>query len=168
MLTSDLRAVPPASLCTKEGPSAQGWQVRCCGASPVLTMNLSKWRQCPSPLRQGGEATGSHPPELRGQRGRQVRPGRGEPGPRLAGSGTDSHRSLEAERGPPRALTDPRPHPQAPHQLPKAEQQGSNPCVRRGREEGPFRDLLSGAELGAQVPELEPDPRPWGSLELGL
>lgn len=46
MLTSDLRAVPPASLCTKEGPSAQGWQVRCCGASPVLTMNLSKWRQC--------------------------------------------------------------------------------------------------------------------------
>ena len=84
-----------------------------------------------SPLRQGGEATGSYPPELRG-RGATRSALDGEPGPRLAGSGTDSHGSLEAKRGPPRGLPDPRLHPQAPCQLPKAEQQGRDPMCLEG------------------------------------
>ena len=138
MLTSDLWAVPPASLCAKEIPSAQGWQGRS-REPPILTMKLSKRSQClPHCVRVAGPR-GATPQNCEAE---------GPPGPPWMGSlGPGWQGVAQIPMGPWRPSEDPRGAPQIPGftlrhlaSFPRQSSKGETPCVWRGREDGLFRD----------------------------
>lgn len=146
----------------KGGPLSSGLAGEVLWSLPRPHDEAEQMEAVSSPLRQGGEATGSHP---------QNREARGATRSALDGEsrGPGWQGVARIPTGPWRPSEDPRGASQIPGltlrrltSFPRQSSKGAMPCVRRGREEGPFRDLLSGAELGAQVPELEPDPPPLG------